>query len=348
MAGEVRSHRLHLVVSVLVAAGFLWWFLRGISLAAIASEIRAVRVPYVVAAVLVSLTGFVHRILRWRYLVAPLKWMPVRSLAAAVFGGWAVTAILPGRLGEVARAVLLRRREGVRASAVLGTILLERLLDVLALVMLIALSLGLGAAATGRGEESALLDAVGTGAWVVLGVLAAIAVALFLADRVPERLRAMVAVQFARLPRGVGRFGWLALEAFGTGLSGALRQAPDGMTTIRLRTAVALHTVVLWAIICAVHVLLLQAFRVDGSLLRIPPLLFLVTLGLAVPVPASLGSYHKAVQVGLTGLFGVSNETAAGYAIVSHAVTLGPPAVIGIVVLAREGLRLSAVTQADS
>lgn len=348
MAADVRSRRLHAVISLFVAAGFVWWFLRGISLAAVAGEIRAVRVPYVAAAVLLSLYGFVHRIVRWRYLVAPLKWVPMRSLAAAVFGGWAVTAILPGRLGEVARAVLLRRRENVRASAVLGTILLERLLDVLALVMLIALSLGLGAAATGRREESTLLNAVGTGAWVVFGVLAAIAVALFLAHRAPERQRAMLAVQFARLPRGVGRFGWLALEAFGTGLSGALRQAPRGMTTTRLRMGLALHTVVLWAIICGVHVLLLQAFRIDGSLVRIPSLLFLVTLGLAVPVPASLGSYHKAVQVGLTGLFGASNETAAGYAIVSHAVTLGPPAVIGIVVLAREGLRLSAVTEADS
>ena len=63
-------------------------------------------------------------------------------------------------------------------------------------------------------------------------------------------------------------------------------------------------------------------------------------LGLSVPVPAGVGSYHKAVQLGLTGMLGVSNETATGYALVSHAVTLVPPALIGAFLLAREGLSL--------
>jgi hypothetical protein len=44
------------------------------------------------------------------------------------------------------------------------------------------------------------------------------------------------------------------------------------------------------------------------------------------------------VQVGLVALFGVSSETATGYAIVSHAVTLGPPVLIGVALLLREGL----------
>jgi uncharacterized membrane protein YbhN (UPF0104 family) len=93
--------------------------------------------------------------------------------------------------------------------------------------------------------------------------------------------------------------------------------------------------------ICGVHMLLLRAFEIDASAFSVPPLLFLITLGLSVPVPAGLGSYHTAVQLGLTAMLGVSKETAAGYAIVSHVVTLGPPTLIGLVVLMREGLALS-------
>ena len=51
----------------------------------------------------------------WRYLLAPVKWTRVRPLAEAVFVGWAATAILPGRVGEIARAVLIRQR--LRATA---------------------------------------------------------------------------------------------------------------------------------------------------------------------------------------------------------------------------------------
>jgi hypothetical protein len=102
-------------------------------------------------------------------------------------------------------------------------------------------------------------------------------------------------------------------------------------------------TVLLWVAICGVHVLLLRAFGISAAITSVPLLLFLITLGLSLPIPGGVGSYHTAVQLGLTTLFGVSSDAAAGYAIVSHAVTMLPPAVIGLAVLAREGVGLSTV-----
>jgi uncharacterized membrane protein YbhN (UPF0104 family) len=140
--------------------------------------------------------------------------------------------------------------------------------------------------------------------------------------------------------------GALALgvvESFSAGLTRALRESRGGVSG-RTRTWITVHTVMLWVMIYGVHVLLFRAFGIEPALERLPFLIFLITLGLSVPVPAALGSYHTAVQLGLTVIFGVSNDTAAGYAIVSHAVTLGPPAVIGIVMLARQGVALATLT----
>jgi uncharacterized membrane protein YbhN (UPF0104 family) len=339
---------LRAVVSAAVTAGFLWWFLRDVSITAAIEEIREVRVAYLAAAVATSLTGFAFRIGRWRYLVAPFKWVRMRSLAAAVFIGWTVTAILPGRLGEVARAVVLGRREGLRASALLGTIVLERLLDALAVVLLLVFSLSFGPGATGEPAERSLMTAIRSGAMIAAGALGGIAAVLFLSHRLRHRIKPGLHALAGRLPGRLGQRGGSILESFGSGISGALKDLPPHQTRIRLRRWVAMHTIFLWLMICGVHLLLFEAFGIAASVFRIPPLLFLITLGLSVPVPAGVGSYHKAVQLGLTAMLGVSSETATGYAIVSHAVTLLPPVLIGALLLAREGIPLPTVTRMDS
>lgn len=333
------------LLSLLVVVVLLWWFFRGVSPGELATEIGRARLPYVAGAIGLSLSGFLFRILRWRYLLAPLKWMRMRSLAAAVFVGWAVSAILPGRVGEVARAVWLREREGVRASAAVGSVVIERLLDLLAVLILVAASIGfVPAAALGSAHES-VMSAIRTGALVVFGGLGVVTTLLLAMHHVPPAIKAAARRWSERLPGSLGSAAWGMVEAFGAGLSGAVRGSvtTQGLTPGRVRAAIALHSAVLWTVICGVHVLLLRAFSIEASIFTVPPLLFLIVAGLSVPVPAALGSYHKAVQFGLTAMLGVSNETAAGYAVVSHAVTLGPPTLIGLIVLAREGLTLSTV-----
>jgi uncharacterized protein (TIRG00374 family) len=336
------SHPYGALISALVIGALLWWFLRGVSLDGVTGAIRRASFPHVAAAMLVSLTGFAFRIVRWRYLLAPLKWTRLRSLAAAVFVGWALSAILPGRVGEVARAVLLRHREGMRASAAFGTIVLERLLDVFAILILVAASLGFVPAAALGSQEALLMAAIRASALVAFGAFVVAAVSILLMHHVPAVVSATVRRLLDRLPGTLGPVVWTKIEAFRAGLSGAVRgDVSANLTPGTLRGAVALHTALLWTMICGVHLLLLRAFGVDASVFSVPPLLFLITLGLSVPVPAGLGSYHTAVQLGLTAMLGVSKETAAGYAIVSHVVTLGPPTMIGLAVLTREGLALS-------
>ena len=143
---ERGSGRASAILSALLGGGFVWWFLRGISLPAVAEQIRVSRLPYLTAAVLLSLAGFAFRAWRWQHLLGPLKWIPAGRLASAIFIGWTASAVLPGRVGEVARAWLLRR-DGLRRSAAFGTVVLERLLDVLAVLLLFAASIAAAPAA---------------------------------------------------------------------------------------------------------------------------------------------------------------------------------------------------------
>lgn len=338
---------LRTVLGALLAAAFLWWFLHGVDLRAVIARIARIRPGYLAAAVALSLGGFVMRSVRWRYFLAPIRWVRLSSAMSAVFAGWTVTAILPGRLGEVARAALLGRREDVRVSAVFGTVVLERLLDALVVVLLVAAYLAIQPAGLGESSPAFLLSALRTGALLVMGVLAVIAVLLVTMRRLPAATSTWLQTRVRRLPGPLGRAGWSVLESFGSGLSASLGRTPGRIGAWRLRGWLAADTVLLWIMILGVHFCLLRAFAIQTSPLKLAPLIFLVTLGIAVPTPAAIGSYEKAVQFALTALIGASTDTAAGYAIVAHAVTFVPSVAIGAVVLARQGLAWSTLIRTE-
>ena len=259
--------------------------------------------------------------------------------------GWAVTAVLPGRMGEMARPVLLGHRTGIRKMAVFGTVVLERGLDMLAVLVLLAIYLSLFSGTLPVGADAQTLAmALRSGGWAILVGLAVLAALVVAVARLPRGAEARARGRLGRLTGRLGERGWDLLMSFGTGVTGALTVGGGGMSGRRLRLSVGAHTVVLWVLICGVHALLFRAFDLGLPTYAVLPLVSMAVVGLAVPVPAAVGSYHNAVQLGLVLLLGVQSDLAAGYAIVSHAVAFLPSGTIGLILLAREGMSWSSLT----
>ena len=93
----------------------------------------------VLPALLLWLVGYMARTLRWRAILAGARPGSLGSLFGVLMVGFATNNLLPARLGEIARAYLLRRRTGLRKTFVLASIVLERVFDGLALVAVILL-----------------------------------------------------------------------------------------------------------------------------------------------------------------------------------------------------------------
>jgi len=70
---------------------------------------------------------------------------------------------------------------------------------------------------------------------------------------------------------------------------------------------------------------------------------FLV-LGVAVPTPGGVGSFHEAYRFGVTTFFGATNDRAIAAAIVTHAISFVPPVVVGILYMAQDGLSVGRLT----
>ncbi|MBL8819184.1 MAG: flippase-like domain-containing protein [Planctomyces sp.] len=104
--------------------------------------------------------------IRWKWLMSPFLPVTTRELFGPLLIGFAANNILPAHLGEFIRVFVIRRRYGAPVSAVLSTVVLERIFDVLAILALFGLGLAFSDDLPESYQKSALV--VGGGAVFVV------------------------------------------------------------------------------------------------------------------------------------------------------------------------------------
>ena len=330
----MRQH-IRTVVVVGLGVGLMAFFLRNANLGRVAVAIAGARWDLLAGALSLTLLMYVVRVIRWRALLEPVG--PVRFSAAfrATVMGFTASALLPGRVGEVLRPYVLARREGLSASATIATIVLERLLDVVAIMLLFGAAVVFAGPDALGGGNPQLLDAVRVSA-AGLGIAASVALGLaFLAAGDPDRVERIVDRASAHLPGRMARALTSVSRRFVEGL-GILRRAE-----ILLRAFA--WSMLLWGSLGGALWLASAAFGIVLPLSGAATLLVLVAIGVAVPTPAGIGGYHAAYEVGATSLYGASDEAAVGAALVLHAISFVPVSVVGVIFMAQDGVRLGGV-----
>ena len=114
---------------VLISAVFLYFTLRGLKFGEFWEVIKTANYIWLLPGIAVYFLGVWVRAWRWHYLLRPLKKIPTVTMFPVVTIGYFGNNILPARAGEVLRAFVLRKREGVPVSASLATIIVERIFD---------------------------------------------------------------------------------------------------------------------------------------------------------------------------------------------------------------------------
>ena len=266
------------------------------------------------------------RAMRWRCLLSPVHPVPAVTLFRALIIGFTVNNLMPVRLGEVARALLLARSHGVRVSASLGTILVERFCDGLTLCGLLALGLLLEPAAQ-RAE------------WLVpVARLAGLAfvtatLATWLLVTRPHRWYPVVRAPLRLLPSPLQARALDALQGFVNGLA-SLRQP-------RVVLQVALLSVLAWLCEIAMYFVIMQGFRISAGPMAGVIGAAAANLGTMIPSsPGYLGTFDLPLQSVLTAGFGVAPARATSYTLMVHAALIIPVVVLGLIFLAGTDLSL--------
>ena len=116
-------------IGLLISAVLLYFALRGLDFGKLWEVLKTAQYIWLLPGIAVYFLAVWVRAWRWHYLLRPLKKIPTATMFPVVAIGYFGNNILPARAGEVLRAFVLRKREGVPVSASLATVIVERIFD---------------------------------------------------------------------------------------------------------------------------------------------------------------------------------------------------------------------------
>jgi glycosyltransferase 2 family protein len=310
-----------LVVSALLLGILLWT----VDLHELGDSLKRARWEWVLLSVGCTLAGLWIRARRWRYLFPPRSDPP--GLVPAIMIGYMVNNILPLRAGEVVRVYVVARRWHRGFWTTLATLVVERVLDSLAIVLILGvLVLMIPVPAVFRWTAATLL-AIDAAAVAVLALLAV----------APGAGRRLIGVLTRR---------WPALDERLTRVFDRFVRGLDGIRTPAHLPPLIVWSALVWVAPALASWTMLRALDLPLPLVVGWTVLAFVGMGVSIPsAPGYVGVFHYAAVLALE-VFGVPRAAALGYAILFHASQFIPVTLVGWIFLLREHLSLGEATHA--
>ena len=335
-----KSKAFNLTLGLIVTAAALWWawleMSRGKEAGEVWSQIGSafkqanyISLPFMWIALFVF---YWLKAWRWRLLLARMgDFMPMRDLFPPIMIGFGFNNLLPAHLGEFVRVYVFSREQNIPQPAALSTVVLERVFDIIAILLFLGLGLTFVPGIDPSVRKSAFFFAAFVG--VVLAGSAA-----FLAWTKP-----MLALVEKCLDLVPGIPGGLK-----TKVTGLLETAAEGLSSLRsgpLVTGILLTSIGQWALNGILIHLSLWSFGIHVS-----PLVSAIVLGVTafgVTVPSSPG-YFGVIQLCfllVLKLFVSDDERVFAASIYYHMAQWIPVTAIGLMFFLRSGLKVSDVEQ---
>ena len=325
---------LQTVAGFFLAGLFLYLAFRGVSLKELWASLQDV--DYVWVALLVPIVVISHwlRAVRWAYFLSPVKEnIPIRNLFSAVMIGFMVNNLLP-RVGEVTRPFALGRSEHISKSSALGTVVIERIVDMVTFMFLLCVVLFVYPNSLDPFFSN--VDAVRPffliGSVVFLGIFVLLffkgeslfSLLSFLKRFVPNRFE-------ARYQSLLGSF----LSCFAV----SKMRNKYGMIIVLSLLIYFSYALSLYVPFFAFHTMAGHNLDFGASLI----LLTISTIAFAFPAPGALGTYHQFLSFALVRLYGVDTVTALSYSIITHEMGYIITTVVGLYYFFKDHLRVSEV-----
>lgn len=304
----------------------LIWIGLQLDLARAWSSLGRAELDLVALAALVYSSLFILRGLRWSRLLVPLASVSVRTATEVFLVGFFVNNLLPARLGDVARGVVLSRSTTVPAVASLSSIVLERVLDGLTVVLFLTVALEAAPPSADwvRGFQ-VMMTAAFAGA---LALCVAVVVARTRTLAVAERILSF-APRLCRTTQDL------------------LNRVADGFMSLssgRRIAEVGVLSLAIWSIEVLVYLILSKAFGFSMNPFGLMLVMAILTLGLSAPsAPAFVGVFEGLIMSAI-GLYGVSESEAFAFAVMLHAVHFLPGSVLGLWAATKNGIEWSAIS----
>jgi uncharacterized protein (TIRG00374 family) len=306
-----RTALLRGTLGIAISLVAIWILVQSVDIPRAAQVLGTASPTWIAVMVVTALVDISARGARWQALLAPIAPLPFRRVLGYTFMGYLANNVLPARLGELYRSHALGEGEGVSRTTVLGTVVVERVVDTVMVVAIAAVAV-LILSARGAMSSAVLLG---------LAFVALLVIALGLGivgHRLPGAGRVTAIVE--RWPR--------VLEL--------ARRLREGLAVAgRPRTLIAALglSAVAWAASTLTFLAAGQAVGVQLTVAQAALLTSGVALVTIVPSgPGYLGTFELTV-VGIAGGYGVPAEAALPLALLDHLMVIAITSLGGVVAL---------------
>ena len=295
----------------MVGMGLLWLAFRGVNIRSTLSELRETNIFWVLLSVLAALVAFTSRAHRWNMLIKPSGYSPsLYKTSIALMIGYLANLAIP-RLGEVTRCGTLSKSEKIPFDLLIGTVIVERALDVICLLLCVLMTAAITYERLGSFLNDNLfiplsgkLEQVISSPYFYIGIL--VLIALIFIVRFAKKKK----VQSESEPGIIGK------------LAGMLKGIIEGLRSIgKLKNpgAFIFHTILIWLMYFLMSYICFFALPATSGLSLEAGLFVLVVggMGMSAPVQGGIGAYHLLVSQGLL-LYGISYEHGLAFATLMH------------------------------
>ncbi len=309
---------LRILAPLLISALALWLSTKNVDWSKIAPILSQAKVMPFVWGFIVSLLGFYLRAIRWQILLQPSQKISAWVLLRWQVGGILINNLLPLRMGEIARGYWAGHKSSVPKSTVMATIVLERVFDLAALVLIMSILLP----AMGVSKGNAALTPLNIGLGIAVLIACGFALKIFFRNRSLEEVLQNIQ---GRLPEKLGKI-------VGNFIAG-LHVLKDKNEVFKL---LALSPLI-WTVDIAVVAIFSRSLDLNLNLLQAGVTLGGLVLGLMIPAaPGAVGTY-EAGGVHALSLIGFDPTLAFSFVALLHVLQIGFIFIVGIPALFMEG-----------
>lgn len=310
-------------LGMVVTLLFVGWALMKFDFVEVGKALGQANYLWALPAGAIEVLSIYMRALRWKYFLAPIKPVSTRDSFMATSIGFFANMVLPARLGEFVRAWLIAKKASISKSAALGTVVIERAIDGLCVVAMIAAVLMFTEPPEGQEEYWEVFKATG---YFIAGFYLAVFTILFLFHKRVGWVEWLLDFSIGILPEHLGSRIKSIFESFRSGFA--------FLESGRHIVAIFLWSVVFWTMLGGLNLMFFYAFGLyDLPFIATYLVLVAQIIGSMAPAaPGFVGPYHAATMAALF-FYGVDSELGLSIAIVMHATMFFTNTAPGVVFL---------------
>jgi glycosyltransferase 2 family protein len=318
---SLKARWLKAILGNLLAAACLAWAIYHVHPQQLWHGVRQLEWPVVLAAIALDQFSFVLQGVRWRFLLQPVAPVRLACTVQAIYVGLFTNDVLPMRIGELIRAHLVSRWYSANLSAIIPSMVLERLFEG------VWLALGIGFATMLLPLPGYVLHAAQLFGGLIIAFMLGF---LYVVFRKEKELETGHPHPHDRRHRRF-RLG-IFIEQVAEGLREIGISTVFGLALAVTLGALGLQALAMWLII--------DAYDLPIAVWQGIIVFLVLRVGIVIPgAPANIGTYQFFTALGLE-LFGVNRSVATGFSFVVFFVLSGPTWIIGFFALSRSGMTL--------